>query len=247
MGQHHDDEQSGPAAGLLVVVAVQAEADAVLRGVGAAARPVAGPGGTLHRTVHASGIPVDVLAGGVGPASVAAATAAVLAGRRHRTVVSAGIAGGFPGVAPVGSVVVASAILAADLGAETPDGFTDVAALGFGRVRHVPAPPLVARLATALDAAAGPVLTVTTVTGSAGRAAELAARHPGAAAEAMEGFGVAEAAALFGVPAFEIRTVSNPVGPRDRAAWRIKEALEALERAFAALPYRELLQESADG
>jgi futalosine hydrolase len=52
---------------------------------------------------------------------------------------------------------------------------------------------------------------------------------------------VAEAAARLGVPALELRTVSNAVGPRDRAAWRIGEALGALERAFAALPYDTLL------
>ena len=66
------------------------------------------------------------------------------------------------------------------------------------------------------------------MTGTAARAAELAARHPGAVAEAMEGFGVAEAAAAHGLPVLEIRAVSNAVGPRDRAAWRIGEALAAL-------------------
>ena len=33
----------------------------------------------------------------------------------------------------------------------------------------------------------------------------------------------------------EIRAVSNPVGPRDRAAWRIGEALGALTGAFGKL------------
>ncbi|PPS69089.1 Futalosine hydrolase [Streptomyces sp. MH60] len=51
----------------------------------------------------------------------------------------------------------------------------------------------------------------------------------------MEGFGVAEAAAAHGVPVLELRAVSNPVGPRDRAAWRIGEALAALTDAFGKL------------
>ncbi|MEU9041944.1 MULTISPECIES: futalosine hydrolase [unclassified Kitasatospora] len=239
-GEH---EQSGPArARLLVVVAVAAEAEAVLRGLpgGAAALPL--PGGTLHR---AEGAPVDVLAAGVGPAAAAAAASAALAAHPYALAVSAGIAGGFAPHAPVGAMVVADAIVAADLGAETPEGFADVTELGFGTVRHTPPPAVVALVAKALAATGpgpviGPVLTVSTVTGSAERAAALAARHPGAAAEAMEGFGVAEAAARYGVPALELRTVSNPVGPRDRAAWRIGEALAALERAFAALPVHEL-------
>jgi futalosine hydrolase len=73
------------------------------------------------------------------------------------------------------------------------------------------------------------------VTGSAARAAELHARHPGALAEAMEGFGVAEAAVAHGTPVAEVRSVSNPVGPRDRAAWRIGDALAALTEAFGKL------------
>ncbi|MFC5663658.1 futalosine hydrolase [Kitasatospora misakiensis] len=244
------DEQPGPArARLLVVVAVPAEADAVLRGLGglgAAAERVPLPGGALDRVALPCGATVDVLAGGVGPGAAAAAAATALTAARYDLVVSAGIAGGFAPRAPIGATVLATGIVAADLGAETPEGFADVTELGFGTVRHTPAPAAVALAAEALRAAgAGPVatgtvLTVSTVTGSAGRAAALTARHPDAVAEAMEGFGVAEAADRHGVPAFELRTVSNPVGPRDRTAWRIGEALGALERAFAALPYPAL-------
>ncbi|MGW5691095.1 futalosine hydrolase [Streptomyces asiaticus] len=140
-----------------------------------------------------------------------------------------------PATAHLGSVVVADAIVAADLGAETPDGFAAVTDLGFGTVEHLPPAPLVAAVAEATDAVRGTVLTVSTVTGSAERAAELLRRHPRAVAEAMEGFGVAEAAAAQSVPALEVRTVSNAVGPRDRAAWRIGEALEALTGAFATI------------
>ncbi|WP_456320002.1 phosphorylase family protein, partial [Paenibacillus zanthoxyli] len=61
--------------------------------------------------------------------------------------------------------------------------------------------------------------------------AALAARVPGAAAEAMEGCGVAAAALARNLPVLEIRAISNPVGPRDRDAWRIGEALEALAAA----------------
>jgi futalosine hydrolase len=85
------------------------------------------------------------------------------------------------------------------------------------------------------DAVVGDVLTVSTVTGTAPRTTDLLARHPDAVAEAMEGFGVATAAALAGVPYAELRTISNPVGPRDRDAWRIREALDALGEAAARL------------
>ncbi len=231
---------------VLAVTAVAAERDAVASGVAGAggAEVVALPsGGALHR-VRAGERPsvvLDVLAAGVGPAAAAAGTAtaltaAVCGGTGYDLVISAGIGGGFAPGAPVGATVVADEIVAADLGAETPDGFVPVTELGFGTVVHTPPPDLVRALAAATGAVCGAVLTASTVTGSAGHAARLAARHPRALIEAMEGFGVAEAAAAQGLPVLEIRTVSNPVGPRDRAAWRIGEALGALSAACAALP-----------
>ena len=245
---------NAPLPRLLVVTAVAPEAAAVLRGVQTAI-PLSGgqhtgpvphplPGGYAMERCG----PVDVLAAGVGPAAAAAgtATALTLSGydlSGYDLVVSAGIAGGFAPLAPLGCAVVAEAIVAADLGAETPEGFATVTELGFGRVRHETAhsaPVAAALRAAGLPTAVGTVLTVSTVTGSAARAAELTGRHPGAVAEAMEGFGVAEAAAAHGVPVLELRTVSNAVGPRDRAAWRIGEAFAALEQAFALLPYDHL-------
>jgi futalosine hydrolase len=228
---------------ILIVTAVAAEADSVTAGPGPGGPELLPlPGGlTLRR--HQDG--VDVLVGGVGPAAVAAATGTALTygaltGDRYGLVVSAGIAGGFQPAAPVGSLVVSSAIVAADLGAETPDGYLAVEELGFGRSVHLVPEALTGRITAALAAGGSPcvlapALTVSTVTGTAHRAAELAERHPEAAAEAMEGFGVAEAAAAHGVPVVEIRAVSNAVGPRDRAAWRIGEALGALRDAFAVL------------
>jgi futalosine hydrolase len=205
---------------LLVVTAVDAERDAVT----------------------AAGLPgADVIAAGVGQAAAAAGTATALAlaeaaGTPYGLVVSAGIAGGFGPVAPIGHVAVAETIVAADLGVATAEGFIPVVELGFGTSEHRPPARLSLRVARALGAAYGPLLTVSTVTGTAGRATELSGRHPGAVAEAMEGFGVAEAAAARGVPVLEIRTVSNAVGPRDRAAWRIGDALAALTVAFGKLP-----------
>ncbi|MFI5807296.1 futalosine hydrolase [Streptomyces sp. NPDC051561] len=202
---------------VLVVTAVPAERDAVTRAFG-----------------EGSSTPT-VIAGGVGPAAAAASTARALATGAYDLVVSAGIGGGFADLAPLASVVVADAIVAADLGAETAQGYVPVTGLGFGTVEHLPPAALVRTLADATGARTGTVLTVSTVTGTAARADELRARHPGAAVEAMEGFGVAEAAALFGLPVLEIRAVSNAVGPRDRDAWRIGDALAALTDAFGKI------------
>jgi futalosine hydrolase len=199
---------------LLVVTAVEAEAEAVRAGV------------DQDRVV--------VAAVGVGPAAAAAGTARLLAAGRYRAVVSAGIAGGFRGRAPVGAVVIGARSIAADLGAESPDGFLPIEELGFGHSIVDADPALVKALATALPGApVGDVLTLATVTGTAATAERLATRFPAALAEAMEGFGVAAGAG--GLPFVEVRAISNPVGPRDRAAWRLEEALAALSTASAAL------------
>jgi futalosine hydrolase len=221
---------------VLVATAVPVERDAVARAFPGPVRETVRPSVTVHEV---TGGP-DLLAAGVGPALAAASTAgaltaAALDGRPYGLVVSAGIAGGFPPHAPLGSLVVADEITAADLGAETADGFLPVTDLGFGTVTHRPPAALVRAAAAAAGALTGTVLTVSTVTGTAARAAELRGRHPRALAEAMEGFGVAEAAAAHGVPVLEVRAVSNPVGPRDRAAWRIGDALDALTEGFGKL------------
>jgi futalosine hydrolase len=224
---------------ILIVTAVTAERDAVTSRLERAAE-------AAESAETAETPEVEVLAAGVGPAAAAAGTATALTtaacgGSPFSLVVSAGIAGGFG--QPLGGTVVASSIVAADLGAvippapggEAPTGFASVADLGFGAAEHRPPPALVRAVAEAAGAASGAVLTVSTVTGTAARARELTARHPDAVAEAMEGFGVAEAAAVHGVPVLELRTVSNHVGPRDRAAWRIPEALAALGTGCAAM------------
>jgi len=198
---------------LLVVTAVAAERNAILAG--------------------APELTVEVL--GVGPAAAAAGTARLLAlaeaaGQRYRMVVCAGIAGGFAGRTAVGETVVATRSVAADLGASSPEGFLGLDVLGFG------ATELPADAGLVPDAVAGTVLTVSTVTGTAAEADALAARYPDAVAEAMEGYGVACAAALSGVAFAEVRTISNLVGPRDRSTWRIGAALEALPQLSRRLP-----------
>jgi nucleoside phosphorylase len=46
--------------------------------------------------------------------------------------------------------------------------------------------------------------------------------------EAMEGFSVLRAAELAGVPAVEVRTISNRPADSDRSLWRIEDALARL-------------------
>ncbi|WP_058302653.1 futalosine hydrolase [Gorillibacterium timonense] len=191
----------------------------------------------------------EVRLAGVGPIAAAAATASILAASAPGTyslVMSAGIGGGFPGRAEPGELVVATETAAVELGAETAErdehggGFLPLEELGFGVSRY-PADPgtaelLVRRLKEAgLPVVAGPVLTVSTITGTAETAQKRLRLIPEAIAEAMEGFGVAEAAGRFGLPYAELRAISNRVGPRDRSSWQMKEAFAALRAASLAM------------
>lgn len=197
---------------ILVVTAVEAERAAVLRGV-------------------PTGAGVEVVAAGVGPAAAAAGTAWYLARNPGiMSVVSAGIGGGVLPRVQLGDLAVATRSVAADLGADSPDGFLTLDELGFGTTS------LPATAAFSFPGAAtGAILTVSTVTGTAERGDDLAARYPDAVAEGMEGFGIAQACLVAGVAFGEVRAISNPVGPRDRAAWKIGPALDALASVGATL------------
>jgi nucleoside phosphorylase len=150
----------------------------------------------------------ETLVCGIGPVEAAIATSRRLADRRPRGIVHIGIAGA-TGLEPPALVLGSEAIYC---------DVIDPASL-LPRVER--AEPDAALLAAARhtlpDAHVLPIATSAKVGG--GSAYEV---------EAMEGFGVLRAAALAGVPAVELRAVSNRPGEPDRSRWRIDEALAAL-------------------
>jgi futalosine hydrolase len=153
-----------------------------------------------------------VLTCGVGPVEAAASTARALAERRPTALLHVGIAGG-RGIAEAQIVIGSEAVYEdAAAGALVP-----------GRVR--PDANLLAAAQRALpDAVVLPIGTSARVGGTSD-----------CAVEAMEGFGVLRAAALAGVPAVEVRAVSNDVGEPDRGRWRFDDALAALDDAVPRL------------
>lgn len=218
---------------LLAVTAVTAEYDAVLRHLGPATPN--GIGRYPAASVDTGAGRLDVVAGGVGMAASAAATATALALASYEVVVSLGVAGGFDGRAGIGEVVVADQILAADLGVDAPDGYRTLGELGLADT-GIATGARCDLVAARLGARTGLVLTVTTVTGTDERAAYLRDRW-GPVAEAMEGYGVWSAARTGAPDTFplEVRAISNRVGRRDRDAWDLPAALDALARASARL------------
>ncbi len=149
------------------------------------------------------------LACGVGPVEAAARTARALGEHAWGAVLHIGIAGG-RGLAP-GSLVIGREAVYCDLAAEFP--LVD---------RVVPDAALLAAVRCALPGAA--VLPIGTSAAVGGADSDLPV-------EAMEGFGVLRAAALAGVPAIELRAISNEIGEGDRDRWEIGTALDRLARA----------------
>jgi futalosine hydrolase len=157
---------------------------------------------------------------GFGPVAAAARTAQLVARHSPAQVLLVGIAGTYESARlPLGA---ATSFREAALEGATARGFPLWPARD-GR------PAIHARLALqpASDAGAALLLTVGSASASAAEGALRRAPVPEAAAEDMEGFGVALACALSGLPCTIVRGISNTVGERDHARWRIRDALAA--------------------
>src|SRR5207342_3062715 len=141
---------------------------------------------------------------GIGPVEAAAATARVLVEERPTAVLHVGIAGA-RGLEPLSLVIGSEAVYCDAVGPFVP-------------ARARPDAGLLAELRAGFpEAAVQPIGTSARVGGS----------H-GVDVEAMEGFAVLRASELAGVPAIEVRVVSNEIDEADRARWRFDDAFAAL-------------------
>ena len=157
----------------------------------------------------------DTFRCGIGPVEAALRTARALEERGPDAVVHVGIAGSRtlePPALVLGSEAVYCDVL--DPGSSLP------------RVERVqPDTALLERARTALPAAyVLPIATCGKVGGGTGFEVE-----------AMEGFGVLRACELAGVPAVELRAISNSPDEADRARWRFDDAFAALAAALQRL------------
>jgi futalosine hydrolase len=176
---------------------------------------------------------------GFGPVAAAARTAALLERLRPARAVLLGIAGAFDlDRHPLGSALELGSVALDGVGAGEGPAFLGPGELGFAQWPALPdGSPAVDRLPLApLDPGAEPalLLTVCAASASAEERARRRARFPQAAAEDMEGFGVALACALAGVPLAVVRGVSNEVGERDKRRWRVGPALAAARALLLA-------------
>ncbi len=153
---------------------------------------------------------------GVGPVEAAAATAAALATDRPAAVLHVGLAGA-AGLPP-GTLVIGTESLYADLSAAIPV---------VSRVE--PDAALVAAAKEALPEAVALPIATSAAVGLRG------SEPQGATVQAMEGFAVLRACELAGVPALEVRAISNELGEEDRGRWELERGLESLRAALPSL------------
>jgi futalosine hydrolase len=176
---------------------------------------------------------VDVLTTGVGMVATSAWCSRACAAEHYDLALNFGLCGSFdPSLGP-GTVVHVTTDRLAELGAEDGDRFLTVQQLDLLGDNDFPfdagmlvnaAPPPLAPLSR-LRTVAG--ITVNTVHGDE-RTIEAVRARCQPDVESMEGAAFMYSCLVAGVPFAQVRAVSNAVERRNRAAWKIDEAIAAL-------------------
>ena len=185
--------------------------------------------GVREQWTNTDKLELHCLVSGIGPALAAAETAIALCRDEYDLVLNIGVAGAYHDQFKLGEVVQVVSERFALLGAEDRDGSTlSVFDLG---LLHPSTPPfsdgqlLLTPIQGALKRVQG--ATVERAHGSVSSIERFRAKHQ-VDVESMEGAGVAYAALRLGVQVVQLRAVSNYVEARNRAAWKLPEALRAL-------------------
>jgi futalosine hydrolase len=220
---------------LLIVAATAAEITPLVSAVA----PLESLRSRLSRG-HFAGREIDVLITGVGMVPTAAWLGRVLALETYDAALNFGLCGAFDAELAIGQVVHVVSDELSEVGAEDGERFVSLHELGLsgpdefpdhaGAIvnRLVPDNPVLARLPTVRG------ITVNTVHGYEPSIARVVARHQ-PQVESMEGAAFLFTCLVSGVPCAQVRAVSNVVERRNREAWRIGLAIEALNTTALSL------------
>ena len=213
---------------VLVVAATEAEVSPFVGGL----RRVAAVGPRVTR-YQGGNHEIDVLISGVGMVATATWCSRVLTAERFDVALDLGVCGSFkPEIFP-GSVVHVVSDRLVELGAEDGDAFLtiqEMALLGddefpFTGGRLVNASPPVLGPLSSMRAVNG--ITVNTVHGNDESIARVTKRFA-PEVETMEGAAFMYACLIQDVPFAQVRAVSNAVERRNRASWKLDEAIANL-------------------
>jgi len=178
---------------------------------------------------------IDVMTTGVGMVATAAWLAAAVARETYDLLLSFGLCGTFDPGLELGRVVHVVTDCLPELGAEDGEGFLTMQELNllgpdefpYSEARLVNRVPPDNRRLNELPAVDG--ITVNTVHGRDSSIAAVAARFK-PQVESMEGAAFMYVCLSHGLPFAQIRAISNVVERRNRAAWRLDAAVDALGR-----------------
>ncbi len=208
---------------VLIVAATPAEIAPVVAAFGPGTQVDAR---TCRYTFH--GRTIDVLTTGVGMVPTSAWATRALVRSRYAVALNFGVCGSFDRTLAPGQVVHVVSDVFAEIGAEDGDAFLDLAALNLAGEDLVTNehPPGNAAL-DALPHVTG--ITVNTVHGNERTIAAIVDRlHP--QVESMEGAAFMYACHINDTPFAQVRAVSNAIERRNRAAWKLQDAVAALGR-----------------
>ena len=213
---------------VLLVAATEAEVSPLVAGLGRAS--AVAPRVTRYQ---GSGHDIDILISGVGMVATATWCSRVLSAGRFDVALNLGVCGSFrPEIFP-GSVVHVVSDRLVELGAEDGDAFLtiqEMKLLGddefpFTGGRLVNASPPVLGVLASMRPVNG--ITVNTVHGNDDSIARVTTRFS-PDVESMEGAAFMYACLIQDVPFAQVRAVSNMVERRNRAAWKLTEAIANL-------------------
>ncbi len=184
---------------------------------------------------------------GFGPVVAAARAAALVSRYKPERVILVGIAGTFDeALLPVGSACRFDRVASYGIGAGSGANFVTAKAMGFeqfagGAEPHVgDTIPLVSTFISEIPCE-GLLLTSCAASATADEVSFKRSHYTDAVAEDMEGFGVATACLLAGVPLQIVRGISNRVGNRNTKQWLIDQALHEAANLVNAIANRAWL------
>ena len=178
----------------------------------------------LKISFHATGI--GMLASGVKLTQLAAT-------HKPDLIIQMGIAGSYSKKEPLGKVMIIASESIADLGVRENDTFKDLFETGLQKENEAPFKkrklmnPGVKKV-NLLKTNTAEAVTINEITTSAKRIKEIIAAH-NPVLESMEGAALHYVGSLTKTPFIQIRAVSNYVGERNKAKWKLKESVEQLE------------------
>ena len=180
---------------------------------------------------------LDILISGVGMVATAFSLGKQLNSKQYDLIINVGLAGSFDRSISLGEVVEVQVDQFSELGAEDGESFLDLQQIGLQETNQSPfkegklfGDPIENNLG--LKKVEG--ITVNTVHGNEASIEELKSRlNPDV--ESMEGAACFYACNLMQVKCIQIRSISNYVEKRNRAAWQIKPALNNLAEKMVSL------------